>query len=228
MVKLKICWNVVWLPAHEVNTCPFCYSTRLRRITSWRIWRSYLLGPWINPNWRQNLRISDYLGWSDITFDCNQKSFPNFVNGWTLSRWIRRRFVQKMLSIILMTCRHSFQCIMWGDFQLDRTHTLAKSSWDGCTIVQEVSLCACGHSFYESRKADINTNQAGPSQWRNSKDGYENASRGPTARRHSPSSCWKNEICASRSSSRRRCISYWQDDPSKIQQGRKSRKWLKV
>ena len=90
------------------------------RITSWRIWRSYLLGPRINKNWRQNLWISDFIGWNDITFDCNQTSFPNFVNGWTLSRWIRRRFVQKRLSIILMTCRHSIDCIMRRDFKLDR------------------------------------------------------------------------------------------------------------
>ena len=85
-----------------------------------------------------------------------------------------------------------------------------------------------GPSFHESRTAHINTNQAGPSQWRNSKDGYENASRSPTARRLSSRSCWKNEICASRSWSRRRCISYWQEDSSNIQQGRKSRKWLKA
>ena len=46
---------------------------------------------------------------------------PNFMTGWTLSRWIRRRSVQMWLSIIHMTCRHSIECIMWRDFQLDRT-----------------------------------------------------------------------------------------------------------
>ena len=46
---------------------------------------------------------------------------PNFMTGWTLSRWIRRRSVQMWLSIIHMTCRHSIECIMWRDFQLDGT-----------------------------------------------------------------------------------------------------------
>ena len=64
------------LHQHVVKTCPFWNSTkprpdrsRVRGLTSWRIWRSYLLGPWINPNWRQNLGFSHYLGWSDITFN---------------------------------------------------------------------------------------------------------------------------------------------------------------
>ena len=53
---------------------------------------------------------------------------------------------QIWLSIIHMTCRHSIECIMWRDFEWT-THTVAKSSWDGCTIVQEVSLCACGYGL---------------------------------------------------------------------------------
>ena len=36
----------------------------------------------------------------------------------------------------------------------------------------------------------------------------------------------KNEVCSSRSHGRK-CVS-WQEDPSKIQRGRKSGKWLKV
>ena len=37
----------------------------------------------------------------------------------------------------------------------------------------------------------------------------------------------EREVCSSRSSSGRKSI-YWQEDLSKIQQGRKSGKWLKV
>ena len=37
-----------------------------------------------------------------------------------------------------------------------------------------------------------------------------------------------DEVCSSRSSSRRKCVLYWQDDPSNIQQGRKSGNWSKV
>ena len=33
-----------------------------------------------------------------------------------------------------------------------------------------------------------------------------NASRSPTATRHSPRSCWMDEVCSSRSSSRRKCV----------------------
>ena len=126
---LYIPGKVYHLYQHVVKTCPFCNSTKPRpdrsRVSGLRAEECgdlIFLDHGSTQNWRQNLRISDYLGWSDITFDCNQKSFPKFVNGWTLSRWIRRRFVQKRLSIVLMTCRHSIECIMWRDFQLDRTH----------------------------------------------------------------------------------------------------------
>ena len=63
-----------------------------------------------------------------------------------------------------------------------------------------------GPSFHESRTADINTNQTRPSQRRNSKIGYENTPRGPTMRRHSTGSCRRNEVCSSRSKSRRTSV----------------------
>ena len=59
------------------------------------------------------------------------------------------------------------------------------------------------------------------------KVGYEDTSRGPTTRRHSPRFLRKNEVCASRSLSGRTSVC-WQGDPSQIQQGRTSGKWLKV
>ena len=58
-------------------------------------------------------------------------------------------------------------------------------------------------SFHESRRADIHTNQTGPTQWRNSKMDNENTYKGPTTRRHSTTSFWRNEICSSRFKSRR-------------------------
>ena len=56
-----------------------------------------------------------------------------------------------------------------------------------------------GPSNHESRTADIYTNQTGLAQWRNSWIGYENTLRGPR-------SCWRNEICSSRSSSGRTSV----------------------
>ena len=35
------------------------------------------------------------------------------MSGWRVFRWIRRRFVQTWLSIILMICRHSIECTPW-------------------------------------------------------------------------------------------------------------------
>ena len=73
---LDIPGKVHGLYQHVVKTCPFCNSTKPRpdrsRVSGLRaeeFLRSYLLGPWIKPNWRQNVEISDCVGWSDITFD---------------------------------------------------------------------------------------------------------------------------------------------------------------
>ena len=105
------------------------WQTTRERITSWRIWRSYLFGPRINKQ-LETKPLDFWLSWMErhhiwqhiyVRVSLHQKSFPNFTIGWTRSRWIRRRFVQIWLSIILMTCRHSIECIMWRDSQLDRT-----------------------------------------------------------------------------------------------------------
>ena len=50
-----------------------------------------------------------------------QKSSPNFMSGWLFFRWLQWRFVQTWLSIILMICKHSTECIMWRGFLLDHT-----------------------------------------------------------------------------------------------------------
>ena len=119
------------MPILQLDTAD-TWQITCERITSWRTWRFYLFGPWINQDWRKNLWISDYFGCSDITFEqhihervlLHQKSFPNFMNGWAHFRWIQRRFVQTRPSIIDMTCRHSTECTLWRDFQLDHTHRI--------------------------------------------------------------------------------------------------------
>ena len=60
-----------------------------------------------------------------------------------------------------------------------------------------------------------------------SKIRYGNTSRGTTTRRHSMISCWRNEVCSSRARRRRTSV-HWQEDLSKIQQGRKSGKLVRV
>ena len=83
-------------------------------------------------------------------YPCNSTSpsqtFPSFVSGWILSRWIRRRFVQTWLSIILMICRHSIECTIFRDSYWT-AHSLAKSSWDGCPIVSKIPLGTRRHSL---------------------------------------------------------------------------------
>ena len=79
-----------------------------------------------------------------------------------------------------------------------------------------INVCWIGHgretkrsygpSCHESRTADIHINQTGPSHWGDSKVGNANTSRSPTTRRHSPWSCWRNDVCSSRSSSGRKCV----------------------
>ena len=49
----------------------------------------------------------------------HHNSFPSFLSGWTIYRWIRRRFAQTWLSIIVMTCRHSIECTTFRDFLLE-------------------------------------------------------------------------------------------------------------
>ena len=39
------------------------------RTSSRRVWRPHLLRSWAGKDWRQNLWIPDYFGWSHITFD---------------------------------------------------------------------------------------------------------------------------------------------------------------
>ena len=89
---LHILGKVYHLHQHVVKTSPFCNSTKPRphrsRVSGLRAeeFGDLIFLDQDQPNLETNLQISDYLGWSDITFDCNQKSFPNFVNGWTFSR----------------------------------------------------------------------------------------------------------------------------------------------
>ena len=68
--------------------------------------------------WMERHHIQQHI---HVTVPLHRKSFPNFMNGWTLSRWTRRRFVQIWPSIILMICRLSIECTMKRDFQQDRT-----------------------------------------------------------------------------------------------------------
>ena len=82
------------------------------RITSRRLWWSYLLGSWINPNWTKPFEF--WFSWMQrhhiwqhirVRVPLHQKSCLNFMNEWTRFRWVRRRFVQIWLSIIHMTCK---------------------------------------------------------------------------------------------------------------------------
>ena len=160
-----------------------------------------------------------------------------------------KAIVQRWLSIILMTCRHSIECIMKVAFRQDRTlfgqielrwvydcsTSFSRHSWTqppriwtrplwhrshpaqlmrkaatvrhtgisawpiayGVSHVKETKR-SHGLSFHESRTADIYTNQTGPDLFKgDSKVGYEDTSRGPTTRRHSPTSRRKNEVCSS-------------------------------
>ena len=128
--------------------------------TSRRVWKSYLLRWWINQNWRRHLWISACF-WMErhhiwqhirVRVPLHQKSFLNFMNGWTHFRRIRKRFVQIWLSIIHMICKHSIECIMWRDFQLDHTHHgQIEPKWEfDCST--SFSLCTCGYSLEKSGK----------------------------------------------------------------------------
>ena len=48
-------------------------------------------------------------------------SQTSWLDEYFIFRWIRWRFVQTWLSIILIFCKHSVECIMWRDFLLDHT-----------------------------------------------------------------------------------------------------------
>ena len=159
--RLDIPGKVCDLYQHVVKTCPSCKSTKPRpdrsRVSGLRAEEFgdlHLFGSWMNTK-LETKPLDFWLFWmvllhtwqhNHVRVPLRQKSFPNFMNGWALSRWTRRRFVQMRLSIILMTCRHSIECIMWSDSYWT-TYSLAKSSWDGCTIVQGVSLGIRGYSL---------------------------------------------------------------------------------
>ena len=51
----------------------------------------------------------------------HQKSFAKIMSGWTLFRWIRKRFVQTWPSIILIIFRHSIECTILRYFLQDVT-----------------------------------------------------------------------------------------------------------
>ena len=89
---------------HVVKTCPFAF----RQFDA----LDFLLF------WMVLLRIWPHV---HVRVPLHPKSFPSFMSGLTHFRWIRRRFVQIWLSIILMTCRYSIECTIWGDFLLDHT-----------------------------------------------------------------------------------------------------------
>ena len=132
---LDILGKVYDLHQHVVKTCPFCNSTKSRpdrsRVSGLRaeeigdlvfldqgsqkletqLWDSWLSWTEQHPIW-QPIHVREPL---------HQKSFPDLMNGWTLSKWIRRPFVQIGLSIVHMICRYFTECTMWRDFQLDRT-----------------------------------------------------------------------------------------------------------
>ena len=106
---------------HVVKTCQFCNSTKPRldrsRVSGFesrRIWRSYLFGPLIDQHCRHNFWISDWFKWSDIT--CKSTS-PSEVRS-KLREWMDTFQMNRMaicaiwLSIILMACKHSIECIM--------------------------------------------------------------------------------------------------------------------
>ena len=105
------------------KTCPFCDSTKprpdreLRNLHHWQKLEIKPLRVWLF--WMVRHHMSQHI---HVRAALHRESFPNFMNAWTLSRWIRRWFVQIWLSIILSICRHCIECIMWRDFHLDRTH----------------------------------------------------------------------------------------------------------
>ena len=93
------------------------------RIEGRRIWRSYLFGPWIDPHFTLNFGISDRFKWSDIT--CKSTS-PSEVKSkhreWMDTFQMNRMAICAIwLSIILMACKHSIECIMWRDYRQDLT-----------------------------------------------------------------------------------------------------------
>ena len=96
----------------------------------------FLLSLMVRHHISQFVNVREHLHW---------KSFPNFMSEWTLSRWIRKRFVQTGLSTILTTRRLSIECTIWRDTSHRSAHSLARSIWDGCTIVQEVSFSTRGY-----------------------------------------------------------------------------------
>ena len=92
---------------HVVKTCPFCNSTKPRpdrsRVSGLRTEECGDLNFLDHGSGKigdKNLSISDCFAWRDITFwqhiharvPLHRKSFPNFMNGGTLFRWIQRRF----------------------------------------------------------------------------------------------------------------------------------------
>ena len=123
--------------------------------------------------------------------------------------------------------------IMWRDFRQDRT-SLAKSSWDGCTIVQEVSLGTRGYSIQISgphhsvtgktplklnmgrRPRDLSWTQLPwiQNSWHQhqpnktflmkkfKKLAMKTHLEVQQRERHPPRSCWTDEVCSSRFSSR--------------------------
>ena len=63
-----------------------------------------------------------------------------------------------------------------------------------------------GLRIHDSKISDIHTNQTRLTQREHSKVGYENKFRGPTTRRHSTRSYWRNDICSSQSSTGRTSV----------------------